>query len=309
MKTIVDVLVYLSVRGLFAVLGVLPQWVRVALFANLFRLALLVMPKLKRTCLQNLELAFPERDVGWRREILRKNMIEMGRLLADTVRLATIDLAWIQAHMNFHQIESCTGRLKALGGPGALIITGHLGSFELLGHTCGLIDYPIAPVARKFGSPLLDKWWTGMREISGNRIIDRKGGYKAMLAAVLQGTPVAVLFDQNVTSKHAVFVDWFGTQAATTKAIALIAIKTRAPIFVTSLRYVGGDRYEVDALDCDCTDIYEDSQASYEEKVRILTQRISDLYCQLIVKFPEGWFWLHRRWKTRPEGDKRAIYS
>ena len=64
MKTIVDVLVYLSVRGLFAVLGVLPQWVRVALFANLFRLALLVMPKLKLTCLQNLELAFPEMDAA-----------------------------------------------------------------------------------------------------------------------------------------------------------------------------------------------------------------------------------------------------
>ena len=211
--------------------------------------------------------------------------------------------------MDFQQLESCTGRLKALGGPGALVITGHLGSFELLGHTCGLIDYPIAPVARKFGSPLLDNWWTGLREISGNRIIDRKGGYKAMLAAVLQGTPVAVLFDQNVTSKHAVFVDWFGTQAATTKAIALIAIKTRAPIFVTSLRYVGGDRYAVDALDCDCTDIYEDSQASYEEKVRILTQRISDLYCQLIVKFPEGWFWMHRRWKTRPDPEGVNIYS
>jgi KDO2-lipid IV(A) lauroyltransferase len=169
-----------------------------------------------------------------------------------------------------------------------------------MGHAIGMMGYPLAAVARRFRSPLLDRWWTGLRQSSGNRIIGRRGAFKEIVSTLQEGVSVAVLFDQNVTRNHAVFVDWFGTLAATTKSVALAALRTEVALFVSSLRYLGNDRYQIDVVECDCSDIYRDSSLTSDEKVRIITQRISDVYCKMIAGFPEGWFWMHRRWKTQP---------
>jgi KDO2-lipid IV(A) lauroyltransferase len=148
-----------------------------------------------------------------------------------------------------------------------------------------------------------------MREARGNKIIDRRGAFKAMVATLSSGMSVAVLFDQNVTRNHAVFVDWFGFPAATTKSVALAALRTEAPIFVASIRYCGSDRYRVEAEECECSDIYKNDALSTEEKVFEVTQRLASKYCEMIREFPEGWFWLHRRWKTRPAQGDRSLYS
>jgi lauroyl/myristoyl acyltransferase len=69
------------------------------------------------------------------------------------------------------------------------------------------------------------------------------------------------------------------------------------------MKYIGQERYVIDVVECSCFDIYEDVDSSTDEKVRIITQRVSDMYCRMIADFPEGWFWMHRRWKTRPQVD------
>jgi KDO2-lipid IV(A) lauroyltransferase len=277
----------------------------VAFFGALWRLAFLIVPRLRKTAQVNLELAFPERDAAWRADILRKNAVEMGRLLADTVRLASLDATWIREHV---EIPAITRFGAVAKNRGVLIATGHLGSFELLGHAIGLWGYPLAAIARRFKSPRLDRWWTELREARGNRIIDRTGAFKEMVRSISDGTSVAVLFDQNVKSNHAVFVDWFNKPAATTRAFALAAIKTEAPVFVAAMIYRGGDTYRVESVECDFASIYGDTLLSDSEKVFRITQEISDHYCRMIREFPEGWFWIHRRWKTRPEGDHSRLY-
>jgi KDO2-lipid IV(A) lauroyltransferase len=190
-----------------------------------------------------------------------------------------------------------------------IIATGHLGSFELLGHAIGLRGLPLAAVARKFQAPRFDRWWTGLREARGNKIIDRRGAFKEVVSCISSGMSAAILFDQNVTRNHAVFVDWFGVPAATTRSVALAALRTGAPIFVASIRYVGNDRYYVDAEECEYSDVYQKEELSNDEKVVVITQRLADQYCEMIRKFPEGWFWMHRRWKTRPEPEAAKVYS
>jgi len=308
MKTVLDLVAYVSVRTLFGVLALLPQGMRVGLFSRLFRLAFVLIPKLRKTSLANLQIAFPGKSPEWRHSLLRANCDEMGRLLADMVRLPSLDADWAREHVRCEILPHYVERLVH-GRTGVLIATGHLGSFELLGHAIGLFGYPLSAVARKFRSQRLDQWWTSLREARGNTIIDRRGAFKAMVADIQAGRSVAVLFDQNVTRNHAVFPTWFGVPAATTKALALAAIKTEAPLFVASMRYRGGDAYSIEAVECETGDVYGDDSASLDEKVLRLTQRLSDHYCRMIEGFPEGWFWLHRRWKTRPsEGDK-SIYS
>lgn len=305
MKQVVDLLVYWLVRGTFGLLGVMSQSLRVAVFGSLFRVAFVLMPRLRRTIRINLELAFPGREASWYRQITRKNAVEMGRLLADTVRLPSLNEAWIRSHVQIPILDQYVARR---GEKGILVATGHLGSFELLGHAIGLYGYPLSAVARKFKSPRLDAWWTGLREARGNTIIDRKGAFREICKAIDSGRSVAVLMDQNVKMQHAVFVNWFGKPAATTRAFALAAIRTQAPVFVASMHYLGNDRYRVDAEECDFTGLYADGSLSDDDKIIRITDRISSIYCAMIEEFPEGWFWLHRRWKTRPSGDSERVY-
>lgn len=308
-KQIGEAIAYILVRILVATLGVLPQSARVALFGNLFRLVFALVPRIHRTIEQNLKLAFPEKDAAWRKTIARKNAQELGRLLADTVRLPSLTPEWSESHVDIPALESYRALLNENPSRGILIATGHLGSFELLGHAIGQRGLPLAAVARKFQSRRFDAWWTGLREAGGNRIIDRRGAFKEVVNTINSGMSAAILFDQNVTRNHAVFVDWFGVPAATTRAVGLAALRTGAPIYVTSIRYTGDDRYVVDALECDYSDIYHDEKTSSDEKVALITQRLANHYCEMIQNFPEGWFWLHRRWKTRPEGDNCKMYS
>ena len=297
---------YICVRALFSLFGCLPHRWCVWFFGALWRGAYRIIPRLRRTADINLAIAFPEKDQAWRRELVRKNAVERGRLLADTIRLSSLDSAWVREHVEIPAIERY-GEVAAKRG--VLIATGHLGSFELLGHAIGLWGYPLAAVARRFKSPRLDRWWTGLREARGNRIIDRTGAFREMVKTIGEGTSVAVLFDQNVKSNHAVFVDWFGKQAATTRAFALAAIKTKAPVFVAAMYYRGDDRYRVESVECDFAALYEDESINDAEKVLQITQTISDHYSRMIREFPEGWFWVHRRWKTRPEGESERVYA
>jgi KDO2-lipid IV(A) lauroyltransferase len=300
-----DWIAYIAVRSLFGILALLPHSVCVGLFGMLWRVAFVVIPRLKRTALRNLQIAFPERDDAWRRMILRKNAVEMGRLLADTVRLSSLDAAWAREHVEIPALERYK---EALGEAGVLIATGHLGSFELLGHAIGLQGYPLSAVARRFKSRRLDAWWQGLREARGNKIIDRNGAFKEVVKTISSGRSAALLIDQNVKINHAVFVDWFSKPAATTRAFALAALKTRAPVFVAAMIYCGSDRYRVEAVQCDFEGLYDDQGLSDDEKILRITQEFSQLYCEMIRKFPEGWFWIHRRWKTRPEGEGENVY-
>lgn len=309
MKQVGEILAYIAVRVLVALLGLLPQDARVALFAGLFRICFATIPRLRTTLQRNLQLAFPDKDAAWRKEIIRKNATEMGRLLADTVRLPSLTPEWGLAHVEIPILEHYRARLQEAPSRGILIATGHLGSFELLGHAIGMRGLPLAAVARKFQSRRFDAWWTGLREARGNKIIDRRGAFKEVVATISRGMSAAILFDQNVTRNHAVFVDWFGVPAATTRSVALAALRTGAPIYIASIRYCGDDRYCVDALECDYSDIYRDESLSSDAKIHLITQRLADRYCEMIRNFPEGWFWLHRRWKTRPDTIDAKMYS
>lgn len=307
MKQLLDYLVYIAVRGAIGALALLPHGVRVGFFSGIFRILFTLLRRLRRTVLRNLEIAFPEATPGWRRQLMWGSCTELGRLLADTVRLPSLSPEWVQKHVRCDVLPQYIQAQR--GGRGVLIATGHLGSFELLGHAIGLFGYPLSAVARSFRSQRLDRWWRGLREARGNTIIGRSGAFKEMVETLSRGRSVAVLFDQNVTRNHAVFPTWFGKPAATTRAVALAALRTEAPLFVASIRYSGSDQYVIEALECDCQDIYSDSALTNDEKILCITQRLSDHFCEMIRQFPQGWFWLHRRWKTRPEGDEERVYG
>ena len=106
----------------------------------------------------------------------------------------------------------------------------------------------------------------------GTWLFQEEGGYKNMVQSLRKGTDIGILFDQNVTRNHALFTNWFGKQAATTKALPLAALRTEAHIFVVTIVRRGVDDYLYECIECDCSDIYRNEKISKEDKLIEITE-------------------------------------
>jgi len=266
------------------------------------------LPRFRAVARRNLEIAFPELSYADREAIRARSYESLGRLFADFVRLPTLDAAWVKEHVSCAELPRYAEAKRRDPSKGIVLATGHLGSFELLAHCMALWGHPISFIVRNMKLPRLDAWINARREALGNRFIARKGAVREMLSELGTGRDVGVLFDQNVTRNHAVFVPWFGRPAATTRSLGAVALRTRAFIYVASLRYVGNDRYVVDATGWDFTSLYDDAQLSHEQKIEHITRQLSAEFERMIRLSPESWFWMHRRWKTAPEGVVEDVY-
>jgi KDO2-lipid IV(A) lauroyltransferase len=297
-----DIVVSILVRALFGLLNLLPLALRVRTLSAVIRVVSLCIPSARRVAHRNLELAFPEQDRAWRKQIIDQSIDSLARTIVDFGRLPAIDRTWVENHIDY-SFEAEMRELKIRhGNQGFMFATGHLGSFELLAHAYSLLGNKLSFVQRPFKLKRLNSWWTARREISGNRSITRNGAFKEIVQHMKEGRDVGVLYDQNVTRNHAVFVNWFGRPAATTKTVALAAMRCKVPIYVFSLNYRGNDTYKMNAVNCEVDSIYSDSTLSHDEKVHAVTQRVSEQYEKLIRENIPEWFWMHRRWKTSEDG-------
>ena len=139
----------------------------------------------------------------------------------------------------------------------------------------------------------------------GNEVFDRKGAYREIESRLRRGQDVAILCDQNVKRNHAVFVDFFGRKVATTKAVALAAIRTNSPIiFGVSVQKSPG-LYEIF---CNRINIPTDLSLTLEEKTINIMEQIHRSLEAVIRRHPDHWFWIHRRFKTRPLGEIEDTY-
>ncbi|MCI5065004.1 hypothetical protein MRY87_04700 [bacterium] len=267
----------------------------------LVRIALFFSPQHLAVGRKNLAIAFPERSQEEREAILRDHLRFLGAFLFDTLQLPYLTEDAIRERVHFpFQGEQGNEETRPPGGH-QLVLTGHLGSFELFGVAYSLTICPLNTIVRSFQQPALDRWWCAVRERTGSRTIPRSGAYRAMLSRLQRDEPVAVLFDQNVTHSNATFPTWFGLEAATTKAVGHAALKTQCPILIAGVGREQDGHHTVMLTPLPVQEIYHSPTLSKEEKVLAITQRAADSFTAMIHRYPEQWFWLHRRWKTRPD--------
>ncbi len=300
MNTFYQGILLLTLKVFFAAVNYIPLTLRLKLFELAIGLFALLRPSFRARSLTHLELAFPEKSEAWRTLLLKQNIASLARLLVDIVRLDKLDRGWVEQHVIFERKAEFEELKRRAGSSGILIATGHLSSFELLAHSAALLGHPLSFVVRNFQLSQIDQWWNSIRQKHGNTVIDRQRAFRKIVQHLSSGRDVGVLFDQNVSLGNAVFVDWFGKPAATTRALGLAALHTRCPMIVASIRYIGGERYSIDWKPCELSDVYENTRASREEKVKEITRRASSLFEQMIRQSPHAWFWMHRRWRTQP---------
>jgi Kdo2-lipid IVA lauroyltransferase/acyltransferase len=288
---------------LVKLLGLPPRRTARDLGALIGRIAFLLTPRLRRTGDLNLRLAFPEKTASERRKILRTLYRNLGWLLAEFCQMPryTPDLS-----CSFIRYEGLEHYLAARDqGKGVLVLTGHLGAWELSSFYHSLMGYPMSIVIRRLDNPLVDGLVNQIRCLHGNQVLHKDDFARGLLAAMKRGETVGILMDTNMTPPQGVFVDFFGHAACTGSGLARVARRTGATVVPGFLLWDEATQQYVlrfgAALDLPVT---EDAEADALAYTALFTRVVEEY----VRQYPDQWLWLHRRWKTRPPGEA-AIYT
>ena len=295
---------YFCFRLLLGFLKILPYNIQVSLIGGILKVLLALSAKHQKYVYRNLELVFPNKTKAEHQKIFVDSTKTFGTLIADFLRMPEIDSDWIAKHVDSTEFEAAH---KGETGTPVLYVSGHLGSFELLLHIIGMRAGGVHYIARKLSPDFLDTWWNSLRKYANNELIPRQGALKKTLSLIKQGKSIGFLFDQNVKRTQAVFVPLFGRAAATTKTIAVSVLQTRIPVIVLVLKKIG-DRYKVLAERFEFDEII-DSDLTEDQKMQEITLKVTQAFERMLLEFPEGWFWMHRRWRTTPEGVPEDFYD
>ena len=180
-------------------------------------------------------------------------------------------------------------------GMGVLVLTAHFGNWELLTIISGMIQFPLSIVVRPLDFRPLDHFIFNLRTRFGGKIIPKKRSLRTILKSLSRGEMVALLMDQSADWYEGVFVDFMGHRACTNKGLALLALKTGAPVIpVFMIREKRGFRAEFGP------EISTHKTGDKQKDIEINTEEYNKVIENIIRRYPEQWFWIHQRWKTKP---------
>ena len=252
----------------------------------------------RRIADRNLATAFPARPVQERRAIVHGAFEHFGRLLFEILKFSTLSEAEMLARVEFDGDERV--RQAYAQGKGVLLFTGHFGFWELNGMVHALHFEPIGLMARALDNPDLNQLLENIRQRTGNTVIYRRGTIRRVMRMLQARHAVAMLIDQHVQSRDAIYVDFFERPAATTPVLAALALRTGAPVIPVFALPLEGGRYRM---------VYEHPidppRADSPDAIREFTQRCTDVLEMYVRRHPDLWLWMHRRWRdTGPTTDR-----
>jgi len=251
----------------------------------------------RRVTLDNLAHAFPDRSVEERRVLARAAYANMARVVVDALRTLGASRAQLLAEVEVDDFGPVERALAA--GKGLVVATAHLGSWEMFGAAMAQ-RVPLHAVVRPLRGGLNARL-VEARERAGLKLIPARGALTGMVAALRKNEVVAMLLDQAIGGKHALFVPFFGRPAATSPALSMAALRTGAPtLVVVALRENGRLRFRVEGPFA-VTDT-----GDRRRDLRDHTARVTAALERIIREAPEQWLWLHRRWKLAPPPDAAA---
>lgn len=249
-----------------------------------------------RVCLEALERAFgsemgPEEIRKLHKAVL-SHFSEMVMEIPHILRISNANLERYVTFENPHVLEQALER-----GRGALMLTAHFGNWELMSVALSLrFGIRGAVIVRPMDFAPADRLFRLLRSRFGTEIIPKQRSMRRVLSALKENQPVGVLLDQNVDWYEGVFVPFLGQWACTNKGLALVALRTQAPVIpVFSVKQPDG-RYRV-RMEGPLALIQTGDRTSDVEENTARFTRVIERY---VRSHPEQWFWFHRRWKTRP---------
>ncbi len=283
-------------------LGWMPRRLARLLAGALAACVYLVLGRLRRVGERNLAMALPELSAKESKRILRRVYCYLGWQLVEFCRMprysAANTRAWIRCEGLEHYLAA------ARRGKGVLVLTGHLGAWEISSFYHSLMGYPMGMVIRRLDNRPLDEYVNRIRCLHGNRVLHKDDFARGLLTSMREGETVGILMDTNMTPPQGVFVPLFGRLACTASGLARVALRTGAAVLPGFMVWEPAERRYVLHFGPELTFAESDDP---EADVLAATARCNQVLEEWIRRYPDQWLWIHRRWKTRPEGEP-AIY-
>ncbi len=244
----------------------------------------------RRIAGRNVEAAFPTRSRGEQRQIVRAAFAHFGRLAFELLKFSTLTPDQMLARVEFE--GEARVRSAYAQGKGVVFVTGHFGFWELQAMVHALRLPPMAVLARALDNRALNALLERMRTRTGNSVIYRRGAMRRVMRCLQAGQGVGILIDQHIQARDAIYVDFFSRPAATTSAVAALALRTGARVVPLFALPLGGGRYRM---------VYEHPveppSTDTTNAIHEFTQRCTDVLEMYVRRNPELWLWMHRRWR------------
>lgn len=251
------------------------------------------IPRLRRSAEQNLTFAYPEYNASWRAQTIDGIFASIGRVVVAFARFPQITAENVRDWIGYEGFEHFE-RAKARG-KGVLFATAHLGNWELSAFAHAYLAEPMSVVVRPLDNPLIDELVERRRALSGNTLLSKRDFARSILQALKKNEAVGILVDQNSSADFGAFVP-FGKLACSGLTFVKLAARSGAAVIPGFAVWDAGKRRYV---------------LRFYPEVAITGEAASDTAAiqraveAAVREYPDQWLWIHRRWKTRPEGEAR----
>jgi len=289
-----DAIEYWIIDAFFQILGLVPPSMGAAVGNLLGRIGYHADGRHRKIALSNLERAFGDNPgPRQRRRLARRVFQQLGQLLFEIGRYRRWRLEDGPRQIRMEGLHHYREALNR--GRGVLVMTAHMGNWELMPMLAAMTPVRVHIVYRPLSYPPLNRYFEASRSRFGAGLIPTARSMRRILQVLGRGEAVAMLMDQNFDCHEGVFVDFFGHRACTNKGLALLARHTGAPVVPVFLirhhgRFVAEIGPELPLIRTG--DKTKDLEAN--------TQRYNQIIENVVRRHPEQWFWVHQRWKTRP---------
>jgi KDO2-lipid IV(A) lauroyltransferase len=290
---------YAAAWPFIKIMGALPRPLARAIGIGLAQVVYLLHVRLRQVGMRNLAIAFPEKTEAERVRILRGEFASLGRQLAEVCHFPEYTLENVDdvvVYDGFENFERAQAR-----GKGVLLFAGHFGGWELSSFVLSMHGHWMHVLMRGMDNEYLGQLILHYRTMHGNKAVDKDDFVRGLLSAMRKNEVVGMLMDTNMTPPQGIFVDFFGVRACTAAGPARIALKTDAavvPTFTIWDEKLGKYRLRFDpAVELVRT-------GDLEADINANTQKLTSVIEDYVRQYPEQWRWVHRRWKTRPPGEK-----
>jgi len=230
---------------------------------------------------------------GMKRRLARRVFENLGLLifeLGESVRDGGRGVARRTRFNGIARYRAAQARNK-----GVLALTAHMGNWELLTVAAASAGVSLSVGYRPLDFAPLEQAMKYLRERHGATLIPTMGAMFRLIRVLRRGGTVALLMDQNVDYYNGVFVPFFGRRACTNKGMALLSIRSGAPVVPVFLVRDGRGGFIVEFGQELMPVISGDPQKDIEEN----TTRYNAAIEAMVNQYPDQWFWVHQRWKTR----------
>ncbi len=224
----------------------------------------------------------------------------LGRLIVEMFYLARLSPEEVRRRINFEGLDNLWRALEK--GRGCLVLTGHFGAFELMPAAFSLAyGRRVNVVVRRMDWAPAHRALLRLRERCGNHSLTKGRAMRQILGLLGANELVGILLDQNVTASEGVFVDFFGRPACTNKGFALLARRSGAPVVPAFIVYEGRGRHRM-VVEPELELVHTtDRDRDIVQNTALCTAVVE----RWVRRYPGHWFWMHRRWKTRPGPEQR----